>query len=141
MPVEPRRRDRGDEELRTVGAVRLAVATATQAGVRHGQQVRAVEDQIGDDLIIELVARAAGAVADRAAALDHEILDDAVEGQPVVERVMLLLAGERVAPRLLAGGETEEVRHGVRSLVVEKIEGDIALGGMHDNCGHTSIVS
>ena len=63
MPVEPRRRDRGDEELRTVGAVRLAVAAATQTGVRHGQQIRAVEDQIGDDLIIELVARAAGAVA------------------------------------------------------------------------------
>ena len=32
------------------------------------------------DFIVEVVARAAGAVAQRAATLNHEILDDAVEG-------------------------------------------------------------
>ena len=42
----------GDEELRAVGA---------RTGVGHGQQVRLVEDQIGMELVAELVARAAGA--------------------------------------------------------------------------------
>ena len=39
------------------------------------------------ELVVELVARTAGAVAERIAALDHEAVDDAVERQPVVERL------------------------------------------------------
>ena len=46
VAVEPRGRHGGDEELGAVGAVDLAVHAAAQAGVRHGQQVRAVEGQI-----------------------------------------------------------------------------------------------
>ena len=80
VAVEPRGRHGGDEELGTVGAVDLAVHATTQAGVRHGQQVRVVELQIRNNFIVEVVARAAGAVAQRAATLNHEILDDAVEG-------------------------------------------------------------
>ena len=48
------------------------------------------------------------------------------------------LAGVRVGPFLLAGGEAQEVGHGVRGLVVEQVDGDIALRGMHDNCSHGS---
>ena len=75
-PVEVRRRADGDEELRAVGA---------RAGVGHGQQVRPVELQLGVELVAELVARAAGAGAQRVAALDHEAADDPVEDRAVVE--------------------------------------------------------
>ena len=36
----------------------LAVHATTQAGVRHGQQVRVVELQIRNNFIVEVVARA-----------------------------------------------------------------------------------
>jgi hypothetical protein len=63
LPVQPGgRRDR-DEELRAVGA---------RAGVGHREQVRLVEPQVRVDLVGELVAGAAGAGAERVAALDHE---------------------------------------------------------------------
>ena len=46
------------------------------------------------------------------------------------------LAGVRVGPFLLAGGEAQEVGHGVRGLVVEQVDGDIALRGAHDDGSH-----
>ena len=116
----------------------LTVHAATQTGVGHSQQVRLVELQARVDLIVELVARAAGTGAQRATALNHELLDDAVEGQAVVELAVGRLAGVRVRPFLLAGGEAQEVGHGVRSLVVEQVDGDAALSGAHDNCSHGS---
>ena len=72
--VEVRRGRHGDEEL---GAVRR------RAGVRHGEQERPVERQVGVELVAELVARAAGPVTDRVAALDHEAVDDAVKDESV----------------------------------------------------------
>ena len=59
------------------------------AGVGHREQVRLVEDQLGVGLVLERVARAAGAGAERAAALDHEAADDPVEAETVVERAGL----------------------------------------------------
>ena len=61
----------------------LTVHAATQTGVGHSQQVRLVELQARVDLIVELVARAAGTGAQRATALNHELLDDTVEDQPL----------------------------------------------------------
>ena len=108
----------------------------TQTGVGHSQQVWLVELQARVDLIVELVARAAGTGAQRATALNHELLDDTVEGQAVVELAMGRLAGVRVRPFLLAGGEAQEVGHGVRGLVIEQVDGDIAFRGAHDDGSH-----
>ena len=127
MAVEPFGWHGGDEELGAVGAVDLAVHAAAQAGVCHGQQVRAIEGQAWNDFIIEVVARAASAGAQRAATLDHEILDDAVEGQTIVERFVARLTGERVGPFLLASGEAQEVGHGFRGLVIEQVDLDVAF--------------
>ena len=41
---------------------------------------------VGMELVLELIARAAGALPERIAALDHEAVDDAVEDDAVVER-------------------------------------------------------
>ena len=114
----------------------LAVHTAAQTSVGHGQQIRLVELQARIDLIVELIARSTSAGAERATALNHELLDDAVEGQTVVELAVGRLTGVRVGPFLLAGGEAQEVGHGVRGLVIEQVDGDIALRGAHDNCSH-----
>ena len=65
-----------DEELAAVGV---------GAGVGHRQEPAAIVAQAGAELVGELVAGAARAVAHRAAALDHEAVDDAVEDQAVVE--------------------------------------------------------
>ena len=54
--VQVRGRADGDEELRTVGA---------RPGVGHRQQVRTVELQLGVELVLEPVARAATAGAGR----------------------------------------------------------------------------
>ena len=78
----------------------------------------------------------AGAVAERAAALDHEVLDDAVEGQTVVERIVAFLAGKRVGPFFLAGGQTDKVGHRLRRLVVEQVDFDVTFRGAHDNGSH-----
>lgn len=115
----------------------LTVHAATQTGVGHSQQVRLVELQARVDLIVELVARAAGTGAQRATALNHELLDDTVEDQAVVELAVGRLAGVRVRPFLLASGEAQEVGHGVRSLVVEQVDGDAALRGIHNDGSHT----
>ena len=65
------------------------------------------------------------------------LLDDTVEDQAVVELAVGRLAGVRVRPFLLASGEAQEVGHGVRSLVVEQVDGDAALRGIHNDGSHT----
>src|SRR3954470_9284373 len=83
-----------DEELRAVGV---------RAGVGHRQ--RAADDLVLVELVLELIPRAAGPRAGRVAALDHEVLDDAMEDDAVVEAV---------------AGELAEVLDGLgRVLVVE----------------------
>src|SRR5437660_4490294 len=77
LAVEPRRGlGRDDEELR---AVRI------RARVRHCQGTTL--DLVLVELVLEGVPGAAGARALRAAALDHEVRDHAVEDEPVVEPV------------------------------------------------------
>ena len=95
---------RDDEELR---AVRV------RPGVRHRE--RALDDLVVVELVLELVAGAAGAGALRAAALDHEVGDHAVEDEPVVEAF---------------ARELREVRDRLRGLVGEELDLDRALAGV-----------
>ena len=76
LAVEPGSRDVGHEELAAVGA---------GARVGHGEETGAVVLQAGGELVGELVAGAAHAGAGGIAALNHEVGDDAVEGDAVVE--------------------------------------------------------
>src|SRR5687767_3125066 len=69
LAVEPRRGvGRDDEELRAVGV---------GAGVGHRE--RAAFDLVVVELVLELITGPAGPRALRAAALDHEVADHAVE--------------------------------------------------------------
>ena len=108
----------GDEELRTVG---------TWAGVRHSQQVWAVEGQLWVELIAELVARAATAGAGWVAALDHESVDDAVEDRAVIERTLLATLCILGGVFLGSLGQTDEVFDGYWCVIAEQLNHDIAM--------------
>src|SRR6476619_2388365 len=121
LALEPRGGRGRDEELRAVGALAHALA-----GVGHGEDVGLGEVLVGADLVVERVARSAEALTDRAAALDHEVRDDAVEDQAVVERGRVGAPGV-VLVLLLALGETDEVLHRLRGLVLEEVDDDVTV--------------
>ena len=70
------------------------------AGVGHREDARTVVLEAGMKLIRQKVAGVAVAVAQRAAALDHEVLDHAVKNQPI--KKWLSLGVGRKKPGILA---------------------------------------
>ena len=104
------------------GAASTVTMKLRAVGVRPGigHRERAADDLVRVDLVLERVAGAAGAGALRTAALDHEVLDDAVERQPVIEAV---------------GSQLLEVLDRLRRLVVEQLEDDRAAVGGHRDLG------
>jgi len=122
----------GDEELRTVGAS----SGWAGAGVGHGEEAGGVEGEVGVNLILKEVAGVASAITDAVAALNHKVGDDPVEGGSVVEGLMMhLLEGLGVGPVFRAFGETDEVGHGDRGLLVVELAGETAHGGVDDGGG------
>lgn len=94
--------------------------------------------QIVVELVVELVAGAAAAALLRVAALNHEVLDDAVEDVPLVQRVASDLAAFGVLPRVrvtggirVGGGvvtrQSEEVLDRLRRAVGEQLDDDVAV--------------
>ncbi|MCW2427733.1 hypothetical protein M2260_002641 [Rhodococcus erythropolis] len=78
------------------------------------------------ELVTELVARAAGAGSGGVATLDHEAVDDAVEDGTVVERAGLGAGGVCGGVLLRAVGEADEVLDGLRRMVAEQSDLDVA---------------
>src|SRR5690606_21669112 len=79
--------------------------------------------------------RAAAAVAQRVAPLDHEVLDDTVEDRAVVQLAVAGLARGRVDPLLAALGEPDEVLDRLRGLVPDERDDDRALAGGQPRLG------
>ena len=104
-----------DEEL---AAVRV------RAGVRHRE--RAALDPVLVGLVLELVAGPARAGAGRVTALDHEVGDDAVEHDAVVEALP---------------GEALEVLDGLGRVGRVELELDRAVIGVERCVGHTPELS
>ena len=98
--VEVRRRGHSDEELGPIG---------TRTGIGHSQQVGLRESELWVKLVGESVPGTAGTGAERAAALNHEPVNDAVEGQAVVELTSGRLTGVRIDVLLRAAGQTDEI--------------------------------
>ena len=114
LAVKPRAFDMRDEELRAVGV---------RTGVGHGQNAALVAKAVVG-FVFEAVARAAATDALRAAALDHEIGDDAVEVQAVVETAL---------------GQIDEVGDGQRGLLGFQLDldgtaGSVELGDQAHRC-------
>ena len=90
------------------------------------------------ELVGETVPGTTGSGSQRATALDHEPVDDAVKAEPVVELPGPGLARGGVAVFLGAARQADEVRHRVRGLVVEEFDDDVALGGVESSSAHGS---
>ena len=86
--------------------------------------------ELAVDLVVEVVARAADALTERVAALDHEARDDAVEDDVLVERALAGLAGGGVGPLAGAVGEADEVLDRAGSVVSEEVDDDVAVVGV-----------
>ena len=97
------------------------------------------------DLVVEVVAGSSGALTKRVTALDHEVVDDAVEDHPVVEFVFRHRTGAGVGPFDVSGGKTDEVLHGLRCMVAEQVDRDVTLGCVESSGlgmgSHTLILS
>ena len=95
---------------------KLAAGAVIGAGTRHGQHAARVLEGIvhvvGRELAFDLIFRAAGAVAQRIAALNHKAGDDAVEGQAIVEALI---------------DKVDEVGHGNRGGIGIQLGGDRAV--------------
>ena len=115
LAVEPGRGLGGDdEELAAVGV---------RPRVRHREG--APDDAVLVLLVLELVAGAAGAVPARAAALDHEVGDDTVERDAVVEALTC---------------ELREVLDRLGGVVVEELDRDGALCSVDRGVSHGGTV-
>ena len=108
MCIRDRRGNMRDEELRAVGV---------RPGVGHRQHAGRIVLEVRVELVGKRVAGAAGAAPFGAARLDHEVGDDAVELQAVVE-----------APR----HEGLKIGHRLRGLVVVELEANRAAIGFDD---------
>ena len=64
----------------------------------------------------------------------HEAIDDAVEDRTVVERAFVGAGGVGLGVLLGALRQANEVGYGLRRVVAEQIDGDVALVGVQ-NCG------
>src|SRR5580693_6558628 len=81
------------------------------------------------------IPRPAAAIAARAAALDHEVRDHAMEGQPVVIILLLLLSRFLVNEFLGALRQADEIGDGLRRFLFEQTDDDAALRRFKDGVG------
>src|SRR6185369_16654118 len=91
-----------------------------------GHRERAALDAVLVGLVLELVARAARPVSTRAAALDHEVGDDAMECDPVVNPVLR---------------ELHEVVDGPGRVFLEELDLDRAVIGVQGCLAHRATVA
>lgn len=113
-----------DEELGTVGA---------GARIRHSQQEGAVKLELRVELVSELVAGAATAGTRGVAALNHETIDDTVEGGAIVEGARV---GSVSVFDILLGAlrQANKVSDGLGCVIAEKFDLDVTNIGVHDRC-------
>ena len=107
--VQPGGWDVGDEELASVGV---------WAGIRHGKDAGLGVFEGLVDLVWETVTGAAASGAGGIAALDHEVFDDSVEGDAVIEASL---------------GEVQEVGGGDGDFGGENRAFDGPAGGFEDD--------
>ena len=89
--------------------------------------------QRGVEFVRERVTGTAAAIAARAAALNHEIGNHAVEGEAVIEGALFFLSGALVGKFLGAFGKTDEVGYGLRRFLFEQADHNFALRGFKNS--------
>src|SRR5215469_15530588 len=86
-------------------------------------------------LIGELVARPAHSASVGAAALNHELRDDAVKNQSVIERPLFLLSGFLVGEFLRAFRKPDKIGYRLGRLFLQQPHHDVSLRGFKNGVG------
>ena len=121
--VQPRGVLVGNEELAAIGV---------RPGIGHREDAGAIVLQRSNDLVAELITRAATAIALGVAALDHEIGNHAMKLHPVVKRFALCRGRSSIFGVVLGPfGQPNEVRHGERRFLEFQEEDDFPFGSLH----------
>ena len=97
----------GNKELASIGV---------RACVGHGEDSRAVMSEVFVELVFELVPGTAGTSSLGTTGLDHEVGDDTMEGEAVIETIV---------------GEFFEIGDGLGDLVVVQLESDVSSVGLN----------
>jgi hypothetical protein len=82
------------------------------------------------ELVGELVARPARALAETVASLNHEPVDHAVEDDAIVEGPVLSLPGDRILPFFGALRKADEIGDGLGGFLLEQADGERTFGGI-----------
>ena len=117
LAIEPRGCHMGYEELAPIGA---------RTRVCHREDARPIVGKALIDLIGEGIAGSAGPGPLGAAPLDHEVLDDPVEDQIVVEGLVFAIHIQRTL------GKADKVGHGHRGLLILQGKEDLAFTGIKE---------
>src|SRR5690349_15575513 len=99
-PIEMRRRSQRDEEL---AAVRI------RTGIRHRQHAGTGVPKVGMKLVSELITGPAVALPQRITTLQDKAVNDPMENDAVVERLLVPLASLRMLPFFRAFRQADEV--------------------------------
>src|SRR5882757_1588607 len=118
LVVQPRRCRYGEEELAPVGS---------RPGVGHGELSGLRMLQRRMKLIGEFVSWPAHSAALRAATLNHELRNHAMEDQSVVERSLFLLSGLFIREFFGAFGKPDEIRNRFWRFVFEQAHYNVSL--------------
>ena len=102
----------GNEKLAPIGV---------GAGVGHGEDAGTVVPEVFVELVFELISGAASTSSLGATGLNHEVGDDAVEGQAIVETVI---------------GEFLKILDRLGCLVVVQLESDISSVSLNQGNFH-----
>jgi hypothetical protein len=129
--VEVRRRSERDEELSAVGV---------RSSVRHREDASLVVPQLGVKLVGEVIAGAADTLTKRIAALNHELVDDAMKNRAVVVGFVHFLIRAWIAPLLGAFRQPDKILDRSRHLLIEQPHGEISFTGdkLRVGFGHVS---
>ena len=78
--------------------------------------------QVGMKFVVKLVSGITGSIAERTAALDHELLNNPMKGESIVKTFV---------------GKFLEVRTCIRRFIVEEFQFDVPMDRGNDGCFHT----
>src|SRR5438445_4291548 len=126
LVVEPRCRSNGDEKLAAVGI---------GPGIGHGKLAGFGMLQRRMKFVGEFIAWPAHAGTVRAASLNHEIRNDAVEDEAVIERALFFLSGFFVGEFPGAFSETDKVFDSFGGFFFQQFDDDVALRGFENGIG------
>src|SRR5216684_3490591 len=114
-----------------MGDVELA-AVGVGAGVGHRKDAGAIVPERLINLVAELIAGAASPIALWVATLNHEALDDAVERQTVIIRLVLFLRRAAIL-RIIFGAFRQPDKVGDRQwrFLILQLDEDFPFGSLH----------